>query len=256
MCKDIKLINGDAYKEIKKIDDKTIDLILIDPPYDIPNNYTIRDSKNLQAGFRTNGNKLSRIDKDRIIKSINLKDMSNGIDFHILNEFERISKKINMFIFCNKTLLFKLINYYNDEKYEKFSKEILVWCKTNPMPLINETFLPDIEYIFYIKENGVKLQGNYEMRHKYFIQPSNISDKKIYEHPTIKPQNILLNLINVSTKKNDLVLDCFCGSGSTAIACMRTQRRFIGFEIDKKFYKIAKNRIEGEEAKISIFEYL
>ena len=129
-----------------------------------------------------------------------------------------------------------------------------MWCKTNPSPLINETFLPDIEYIFYIKENGVKLQGDYNLRHKYFIQPANINDKKIYEHPTIKPQNILQNLIEVSTKKNDLVLDC--GSGSTAIACMRIQRRFIGFEIDKKFYNIAKNRIEDEGAKISIFEYL
>ena len=94
------------------------------------------------------------------------------------------------------------------------------------------------------------------MRHKYFIQPANIEEKKIYEHPTIKPQNILQNLIQVSTKKNDLILDCFSGSGSTAIACMRTKRRFIGYEIDKKFYEIAKNRIEDERAKISIFEYL
>ena len=107
---DIKLINGDAYEEIKKIDDKTIDLILIDPPYDIPNNYSITDSKNLQNGARANGNKISRIDKARITKTINIKDMSNGIDFAILDEFERISKKLNMFIFCNKTLLSKLIN--------------------------------------------------------------------------------------------------------------------------------------------------
>lgn len=133
MSEDIKLINGDAYKEIKKIDDKTIDLILIDPPYDIPNNYTITDSKNMQDRKRANGNKLSRIHKARIKKSIEIKDMSDGIDFNILDEFERISKKLNMFIFCNKTLLFKLITHYENTKYKKYSKEVRCGAKlTHP----------------------------------------------------------------------------------------------------------------------------
>lgn len=250
----IKIYNNNCYEKIKDIPDKSIDLIIIDPPYDIPNNYTITDEKNLKNGKRQNGKNITRIDKARINKTVQIKDMSNGIDFEILKEFERISKKLNLYIFCNKTLLFKLINYYNDEK--KYSREILVWCKTNPLPLINETFLPDIEYIFYVKEKGVKLYGDYKLRHKYFIQPANISDKKKYIHPTIKPQNILSNLILVSSKENDTILDCFMGSGSTAIACMRTQRKFIDIEIEKKYFEIAKDRVKDEIRNIKIFDYL
>lgn len=250
----IQIYNDDCYKKIKDITDKSIDLIVIDPPYDIPNNYTITDENCLKNGKRQNEKKLTRIDVARINKTIQIKDISNGIDFEILKEFERISKKLNLFIFCNKTLLFKLINYYNDEK--KYSREILVWCKSNPTPLINDTFLPDIEYIFYIKAKGVKLYGDYNLRHKYFIQPANITDKKEYLHPTIKPQNILQNLILVGSKENDLILDCFMGVGSTGIACMRTKRKFIGMEIDKNYFQIAKDRIEDETKKISIFEFI
>lgn len=249
----IEIIHGDAYIELKKIADKSIDLIIIDPPYDIPNIITETDIKNLKEGKRKNNKKITRIDKGRIAKNQNIAKFCNGINFEILKDFERIQKKLNLFIFCNKTLLFKLINYYIDDKYKK---EILVWCKTNPSPLANETFLPDIEYIFYVKEAGVKLQGTIENRHKYFIQQSNITDKKLYFHPTIKPQNILNNLINVASKENDTILDCFMGSGSTGVACMRCNRKFIGIEIDDEFYEISKNRLEDENSKISIFDYL
>lgn len=250
----IQIYNDDCYLKIKDIADKSIDLIIIDPPYDIPNNYTIANEKNLKNGENKTGKKITKIHKAKINESMQIKDMSNGIDFEILKEFERISKKLNLYIFCNKTLLFKLINYYNDEK--KYSREVLVWCKTNPLPLINETFLPDIEYIFYVKEKGVKLYGDYKLRHKYFIQQANVSDKKKYLHPTIKPQNILSNLICVSSKENDIILDSFMGSGSTAIACMRAQRKFIGIEIEKKYFEIAKSRIEDEKRNIKIFYYL
>jgi site-specific DNA-methyltransferase (adenine-specific) len=63
----------------------------------------------------------------------------------------------------------------------------------------------------------------------------------------MKPIELLTKYILLSSKENDVVLDCFMGSGTTGIACVRTKRNFIGIEIDEKYFNIAKNRIESED---------
>jgi len=64
-------------------------------------------------------------------------------------------------------------------------------------------------------------------------------------HPTQKPIELLEYLIRTYTKENDIVLDFTMRSGSTGIACMNTNRKFIGIEMDKNYFKIAKDRIEN-----------
>ena len=63
-------------------------------------------------------------------------------------------------------------------------------------------------------------------------------------HITPKPVQLLEYLIKTSSNENDVVLDCFMGSGSTGVACINTNRKFIGIELDKKYFDIAKKRIE------------
>ena len=63
-------------------------------------------------------------------------------------------------------------------------------------------------------------------------------------HATPKPISLLLYLIRTSSNENDIVLDCFMGSGSTGVACMLTDRKFIGIELDDKYFEIAENRIK------------
>jgi site-specific DNA-methyltransferase (adenine-specific) len=70
-----------------------------------------------------------------------------------------------------------------------------------------------------------------------------VTDKKYFEHPTIKPLNIIENLILNSSKENDIILDPFMGSGTTGVACKKHKRDFIGIELDHHFFEIAKNRI-------------
>ena len=67
-----------------------------------------------------------------------------------------------------------------------------------------------------------------------FVFKNDIKDKKLYKHPTIKPMNIISNLILNSSKPKDVVLDAFIGSGTTAIAAINTKRNFIGFELNKE----------------------
>ncbi len=67
----------------------------------------------------------------------------------------------------------------------------------------------------------------------------------MWKHPTIKPLNITEKIIRNSSKENNTVLDPFMGSGTTGVACINTNRNFIGVELDEKYYKIAEERINS-----------
>lgn len=69
------------------------------------------------------------------------------------------------------------------------------------------------------------------------------------QHPTQKPVRLLERILNIVSKENDVVLDTFMGSGSTGVACLNTNRSFIGFEIDEEYFGIAKERIEEAQNK-------
>ena len=70
-------------------------------------------------------------------------------------------------------------------------------------------------------------------------------DKK-QGHLTPKPVDLLKYIIKTSSNEKDIVIDCFMGSGSTGVACKHTNRKFIGIELDEKYFEIAKKRIEEE----------
>lgn len=102
----------------------------------------------------------------------------------------------------------------------------------------------------FFREKGVRVYGTYETKKTYYVTPTNQKEKKLYGHPTIKPQEILNNLIVNSTKENEVVFDGFMGSGSTGVACVNTGRNFIGIELDQGYFEIAQKRIEEAEKKV------
>ncbi len=182
----------------------------------------------------------------RILKSCNsliYDNIYSGFNYDILDDFIRISKKVNIFIWCSKAQLPYIMNYFvvaNDYNYE-----LLVWNKTNPTPMCNNNWLPDLEYCLYFREKGVILNDGYENKSKWFISGLNVADKDLFEHPTIKPLELVKRHLKHATQPNDIVLDCFLGSGTTAVACKELGRRYIGFEINKKYYDIALDRLKG-----------
>ena len=223
-----KVINCDCYEMIKNIPDKSIDLVYIDIPY-------------LYSGYHKNKTNYKKMVKDETVEEI--KKITNGIDYSIFDELCRVLKKTNIFIWCSKEQILYLLDYFVNVKKCHF--DIITWHKTNPTPLANNTFLPDTEYCLNFREKGVELSGQYNLKFKYYISPINTNDKDKFNHPTIKPLQFVKNHINLSTKPNDIVLDCFCGSGTTCVACKETGRRFIGMEINKEYYEIAQKRING-----------
>ena len=232
----------------KKIPDKSIDLVYIDIPYDISYSGAGCLQKNLKKASAT-------INKNK-------ETLLKGIDYSILNELVRVMKRIYIYIWCSKSQIYDLMKYFMEKKC---NFNILCWCKDNPVPFGSSPFLSDIEYCLVFYESGVKFNQGVENKHKYYISPINQKDKKEYDHPTIKPLNIVKQHILNSTQPNDVVLDCFMGSGTTGVACVETNRNFIGIEIDSQYFKIAENRLKGysqrdiekkEKGQIDLFDII
>lgn len=76
-------------------------------------------------------------------------------------------------------------------------------------------------------------------------------ERKESDHLTMKPIKLMEHLVNLFTKENDVVLDCFMGSGTTGVACKNSNRNFIGIELDENYFNIAKQRIYGKEEESS-----
>lgn len=115
-----KITLGDSYMLIKDIPDNSIDLIIIDPPYKF-----------------TGGGKMTGLFKDRGVRyfdAIEGKGLDNNYDLKILDELMRVLKKINIYIWCNKEQLHQYFDYFEDKNC---LFEVLIWNKTNPIPLVN-----------------------------------------------------------------------------------------------------------------------
>lgn len=224
-----KIYNEDCLIGIKKIPDNFIDLVIIDPPYQI-NNHNVKYDSELARSIINYNNELYDT------------KLTNGYDYKILDELIRVLKKINIYIFCNGEQIPFYIKYFVIDR--KCKMDIIIWNKTNALPLFNNKYLSDKEYCLYFRKGGYCSPKNYEDAKTVFYYPINIKDKKKWKHPTIKPEELIRKLIRNSSKEGDIVLDSFMGSGTTAISCIKENRNFIGYEINKEFYKICLKRIK------------
>lgn len=295
------IYNADCYEAIKHIPDNSVDLVIIDPPYEFcaggngssdiakrkykqkKEMYSLDTDitkKKAGTGYTSGGgcfgtkkrsyhSQLNETDvslarkkyldyvekngKDeeaerlRVIANAvdnreNTSFISKGFSNQILDELVRVMKKINIYIWCSKAQLRQILNYFGDLGC---NLDLLTWHKTNPIPTCNNTYLSDTEYCVFAREGGVKLFGNVATKKKYYVSECNVKDKALYDHPTIKPIEIIKNLIINSSSEGDVVLDCFLGSGTTAVACKELGRKYIGFELNEDFYKIAQDRLNG-----------
>lgn len=202
----IQLFNEDCFDTFKRIEDNSVDLVLTDPPYGM----------SFQSGRRKEKH-------EKILNDDNLEWLPEWC-----KEIKRVSKEdSHLYIFCSwhKIDVFKI----ELEKYFKI-KNILIWEKNNhgSGDLFGD-YAPQYEMCIFIN-NGKNLNNG---RHSNIIRAKRTNNEN---HPTQKPVNLMEFLILKSTKQNDLVLDTFGGSFSTAKACHNTKRRFIGCEIKKEYF--------------------
>lgn len=255
-----KVINGNCYELLNEIPSKSVDLVYIDIPYQFQSGCGKRKCEKLKETIQKNyelmikaTNKMERkkyrINKEIAEKKLELwsHDITSGIDYSIFDELVRVMKHIYIIIWCSKDQIYDIMDYFI--KGHNCNFNLLVWCKANPTPMCNGSWLPDIEYCLVFKGEGApKYNNGYHLKSKYHISEKNVDDKKEYKHPTIKPLDLVKRHILHCTNEGDLVLDCFAGSGTTCVACKETKRNFIGIEIDEEFCKIANDRLNGISA--------
>ena len=140
----------------------------------------------------------------------------------------------------------KNMSYIKDEleKNKCLIKELIIWHKTNPMPRNRDRlYVTSCEYaIWATKGKGWtynRQRDTYE--NAIFEYPIVHSKRRI--HPTQKPIELIHDLIKIHSNEQDIIFDPFMGSGTTAIACLNTNRNYIGFENNKEYYKKAQERI-------------
>ena len=225
---------------MKDIPNDSIDLIATDPPYLI--------SATNGGGTINNVMNLSKSLAD--LKTV---DITKGYDIELFgNEFVRVMKGINIYLWCNKVQIPAYFNFYVKKHKCKF--EILCWHKTNAMPTYSNKYLTDTEYCLYFRKGkGKCFPQSYEDAKTFYVAPKNVADKKRFGHPTIKPLDFTEKIIRNSTREDDVVLDPFMGSGTTGVACINTGRRFVGMELDKQYFDVAMQRIK--KAQRSVKQY-
>ena len=217
--KKVQLWHGDCFEKMKKIPDASVDLILCDPPYNLANYST----GNMTFGWRGEvNNDVADWDK----KELNPADL--------LPEFKRIlSPKGNIFIFCSYNLLGKFHDVFNSE-FDTF--QFMVWHKTNPIPCIRKaSFLNSCELIVCLWNRGHTWNFTKQNEMHNFIEAPICAGKercKNPKHPTQKPLSVLEHIIQIASNPDDIVLDMFMGVGSTGVAAVKNNRRFIGIELD------------------------
>ena len=229
------IINDDCMNILKNLPDKCIDLVLTDPPYEVDSH----GGKSTQKGLGTRANNL----RD------NIRFVSDGFDYDsIFNEFIRICKKINLYIFCSNSQISKIMSFFEERGY---STTLLVWHKTNAIQLSNGTYHSNLEFIVCVREKGCCFNDlRIEEKSKIIQMPYPIGDRL---HPTQKPVELIQKLLRIKSNENDLILDCFSGSGTTAIACHRLKRRFICIEKDKEYWQASVKRLEEEQRQGLLF---
>ena len=240
----IILLNGDCIELLDNIPDGSVDLILTDPPYNISqkgkelkrstfNSPAIRRSKNIRLDFGDwdlmDRQNFLKFTKTWFIKCIN-KLREGGACISFFNK-----EDIGYLIYLGKA---------NDCRY----RTIYTWHKTNPTPsVLRVNYLSSTEFIFIGSKGQKQWTFNYSVPQEMhnFFETANSSVYGETIHPTEKPISLMEHFIRIHTNKNDTVLDCFMGSGTTGVAAINTIRKFIGIEKNVEYFNIAKERIDN-----------
>ncbi|MCI8486147.1 MAG: site-specific DNA-methyltransferase [Clostridia bacterium] len=239
---DFKLIYADVFKSIKKINDKSIDMIFADPPYFLSNN-----------GITCSGGKMVNVNKGEWDKTLSVK-RKHKFNREWIKECYRVLKD-NGSIWISGTLhnIYSIGMALEENEFKIINN--ITWQKSNPPPnLACKTFTHSTETIIWARKDLKKvkytfnyhvmkeLNNNKQMKDVWTTSLTRPSEKKCGKHPTQKPLEILDRIILASTKEDDLILDPFCGSSTTGISAVRLKRKYIGIDNEKEYMEISKKR--------------
>ena len=219
----IDLHLGDCLEVMKQIPDKSVDLVLTDPPYNIAR----------ENNFSTMGR-----------AGIDFGEWDKGFDlFSYIDQVSRILKKDGSFVVFNAWKNLGAISDYADTQGFE-TKDMIRLEKSNPMPRNRDRrYITDYECaIWFVKE---KAKWTFNRQDDKYQRPKFVACIESGLHPTQKNLSLMENLVKIHSNENNVVLDPFMGSGTTGLACKNLNRHFIGIEQNANYFEIAKGRING-----------
>ena len=234
MEEEINLIKGDCLYVMKDIPSESIDLVVTDPPY-----RTISGGNKSKWASGYPNSVLSKNDG----KIFDCNDINH---LTWIKECYRVLKNnSHIYIMTNLLNLFPLQKLTEQVGFKLHN--LLVWEKNNANA--NRWYMKNCEYILFLRKGEAKTINNPSSKtvHKF----NNIIGNK--KHPTEKPVSLIELYVTNSSNEGNLVLDPFMGSGSTGIACLNTNRKFIGIEIDETYFNVTLNRFKEKDNQLTIF---
>ena len=230
-----KIYCMDCLEGMKQLDDKSIDLVLTDPPYNIG-----QDDKLTKKNGIVQSNKSCWGEWDNLEYNSYLKFIES-----LMKECNRLMKDSASFImFYDRFDMTYIRDFGKNLGWHTLNFYALV--KNNPLPNMRKSgFCSGFELAIIFNKNKKQRKFNFLKQTEminYFKYNNTIHKTS---HPTEKPLEPLRRFCKILSCENDIVLDPFMGSGSTAVACKQTGRRFIGFEVNQEYVDIANKRLEN-----------
>lgn len=243
-----QLIQGDSFKTLTKIEPESVDMIFADPPYFLSNNGITCQSGKMVSVNKGSWDKLSESGT-----SIEEKHKFNRKWIKLCKK----ALKINGTIWISGTLhnIYSIGMALEQEGFKIINN--ITWQKTNPPPNLGcRCFTHSTETILWAKKNEKKsrhffdyqrmkeINGGKQMKDVWTGSLTKLSEKTEGNHPTQKPEYLLEKIILASTKEGQIILDPFCGSGTTGVVAVRHRRKFIGIDVSQEYLEISKKRLE------------
>lgn len=226
---------------MKKIPNECIDLIFTDPPY-----------------YQYKAKNLNFKNAKTIVKEFEFDDFKNETEYlkfieDVLKECYRVSKVgASGYVWCNTTFVSDICRIVERQGFKL--RKTIHWHKTNPFPAIHtrKMFANSMEIMLHFSK-GVPKTWNHKSTNEMhnFIENSICGGKERKKHATQKPLKVCIPYVEISSNKGDTILDPFMGSGTTAMACLKTNRNYIGYETNPVYCDIIKERVaEFEKEKM------
>lgn len=222
-----RIYQMDCIEGMRIVPSESIDLLLTDPPYNV----------SMKSNFHTMGR-----------KGVDFGEWDKGFNQIAWLEIacQKIKKGGSVIVFND----YKNVGTMRDvlEQNGFLIKEMIVWKKTNPMPRNRDRlYVTSLEIALWaVKGKGWAFNRQRKTYENAIFESPIVSHTK-RSHPTQKPLGVIEELLKIHSNENDVVMDCFMGSGTTAVACVKNNRYFIGFETESKYVESANKRLDDLE---------
>jgi site-specific DNA-methyltransferase (adenine-specific) len=235
---------ADAVELLSQLEPKSVDVIFADPPYFLSND-----------GISCSSGKMVSVNKGGWDKSNSLEHKHEFNLSWISNTYNVLKDTGTIWISGTMHNIYSVGMALEQSGFQIINN--ITWQKTNPPPnLACKTFTHSTETILWAKKRGqnkyifnykqMKLENNNKQVKDVWTGTTTPQSEKIYgRHPTQKPEYLLKMILTSSTFENSLVLDPFCGSGTTGVISKRLTRRFIGIDNNLEYIELARQRIEA-----------